>query len=323
MTSTASSVRAAVVQASAIPFDTEACIDKAARLTADAAAQGAKVVVFPEAFVPGYPKGLNYGLVVGARDPVGREEFRIYLDAAIEVPGAQTRRLGEAAAAHGCYLVIGVIERELGTCYCTVLFFGPDGRLLGKHRKLMPTAMERMIWGFGDGSTLTAIDSPYGRIGSVICWENYMPMLRMAMYAKNVALYCAPTADDRDTWLPSMRHVALEGRCFVLTACQFLRRKDFPPTVRVALGDTPDAVLMRGGSAIVSPLGKVLAGPNHEGETILTAELDLGDIGRGKFDFDAAGHYSRPDVFRLVVNEAPMAAVATRAAGNPEAESGS
>jgi nitrilase len=133
-----------------------------------------------------------------------------------------------------------------------------------------------------------------------------MPMLRMAMYAKNVALYCAPTADDRDTWLPSMRHVALEGRCFVLTACQFLRKRDFPESVRVALGDSPDAILMRGGSAIVDPLGRVLAGPNFEGETILSAELDLGEIGRGKFDFDVAGHYSRPDVFRLVVNEAPM-----------------
>jgi nitrilase len=299
-------VRVAVVQAGSVPFDTEACIDKAVRLVADAAASGAKVILFPEAFVPGYPKGLNYGLVVGARDPAGREEFRLYLDAAIDVPGPQTIRLGEAAAAHGVFVVIGVIERELGTCYCTVLFFGPDGQLLGKHRKLMPTALERMIWGFGDGSTLTAIDSPYGRIGSVICWENYMPMLRMAMYAKNVALYCAPTADDRDTWLPSMRHVALEGRCFVLTACQFLRKRDFPESVRVALGDSPDAILMRGGSAIVDPLGRVLAGPNFEGETILSAELDLGEIGRGKFDFDVAGHYSRPDVFRLVVNEAPM-----------------
>ncbi len=305
-------VRAAVVQAGAIPFDTDACIDKAIRLTAEAAAGGAKLVVFPEAFVPGYPKGLNYGLVVGARDPVGREEFRLYLDAAIEVPGPQTQLLGEAAAAHRCYLVIGVIERELGTCYCTALFFGPDGALLGKHRKLMPTAMERMIWGFGDGSTLTVIDSPYGRIGSVICWENYMPMLRMAMYAKGVALYCAPTADDRETWLPSMRHVALEGRCFVLTACQFLRRRDFPDSVRVSLGDSPDAVLMRGGSAIVSPLGRVLAGPHFDGETILAADLDLDEIGRGKFDFDVVGHYSRPDVFQLVVNERPMAAVVTK-----------
>jgi nitrilase len=303
------SVRAAVVQAASIPFESDACVEKAVRLTGDAAAKGAQVVVFPEAFVGGYPKGLNYGLVVGARDPAGREEFRIYLDAAIEVPGPQTQRLGEAAAAHGVYLVIGVIERELGTCYCTVLFFTPDGALAGKHRKLMPTALERMIWGFGDGSTLTAIDSPYGRIGSVICWENYMPMLRMAMYAKNVALYCAPTADDRDTWLPTMRHVALEGRCFVLSACQFIRRKEFPASVRMSLGDSPESVIMRGGSVIVSPLGAVLAGPDFSGETILVADLDLNDIGRGKFDFDVAGHYSRPDVFTLRVNEAPARAV--------------
>lgn len=302
-------VRVAVVQAGSVPFDAQACVDKAVRLAGEAAADGAKVVVFPEAFITGYPKGLDYGLVIGARDPVGREEFRIYLEAAIDVPGPETQRLGEAAAIHGVFLVMGVIEREGGTCYCTVLFFGPDGKLLGKHRKLMPTALERMIWGFGDGSTLTAVDSPYGRIGSVICWENYMPMLRMAMYAKNVALYCAPTADDRDTWLPSMQHVALEGRCFVLTACQFIRKRDFPDTVRVRLGDSPDAVLMRGGSAIVSPLGKVLAGPHFEGETILAATLDLHDIGRGKFDFDVAGHYSRPDVFQLQVNESPMQAV--------------
>jgi nitrilase len=307
-----SKVRVAVVQAGSVPFDADACVDKAVRLIGEAAAGGAKVIVFPEAFITGYPKGLSYGLVVGARDPVGREEFRIYLEAAIEVPGPQTRRLGEAAAIHGVHVVMGVIERELGTCYCTVLFFGPDGRLLGKHRKLMPTALERMIWGFGDGSTLTAVETPYGRMGAVICWENYMPMLRMAMYAKNLALYCAPTADDRDTWLPSMQHVALEGRCFVLTACQFIRKSDFPSSVRVSLGDSPDAVLMRGGSAIVNPLGKVLAGPHFGGEAILAAELDLHDIGRGKFDFDVAGHYSRPDVFQLQVNETPMQAVAVK-----------
>ena len=156
-------VKVAVVQAAAVPFDAEACVDKAVRLIGEAAATGAKVIVFPEAFIGGYPKGLSYGLVVGARDAAGREEFRIYLEAAIEVPGPLTVPLGEAAAAHGCYVVMGAIEREHGTCYCTALFFGPDGRLLGKHRKLMPTALERMIWGFGDGSTLTAVDSPYGR----------------------------------------------------------------------------------------------------------------------------------------------------------------
>jgi len=307
----AATVDVAVVQAASLPFDTDACIDKAVRLIGDAAAKGAKVIVFPEAFITGYPKGLSYGAVIGARDAAGREEFRLYIDAAIDVPGPHTARLGKAAAEHHAYVVIGAIERELGTCYCTVLFFGPDGSLLGKHRKLMPTAMERLIWGFGDGSTLTVVDSPYGRIGSVICWENYMPMLRMAMYSKNVALYCAPTADDRDTWLPSMQHIALEGRCFVLTACQFLRKQDLPSGVRVSLGDSPESVLMRGGSAIISPLGKVLAGPNFDGETILTATLDLNEIERGKFDFDVAGHYSRPDVFQLIVNEGAARPVTT------------
>jgi nitrilase len=306
------SVKVAVVQAGSVLLDTAACVDKAVRWIGEAAAAGAKVILFPEAFITGYPKGLNYGLVVGARDPQGREEFRLYLDAAIQVPGPETQRLAEAAATHQAYVVMGVIEREHGTCYCAVLFFGPDGALLGKHRKLMPTALERMIWGFGDGSTLTAINSPYGPIGSVICWENYMPMLRMAMYAKNVALYCAPTADDRDTWLPSMQHIALEGRCFVLTACQFLRRADMPESLRVSLGDSQQSVLMRGGSAIISPLGKVLAGPSFDGETILTATLDLDDIARGKFDFDVVGHYSRPDVFQLTVNEASMNAVRTK-----------
>lgn len=299
-------VRAAVIQAGSVPFNTAACIEKALRLIEEAAEKGAQVVLFPEAFLTGYPKGLTFGLVVGARDPEGRDEFQIYLDAAIAVPGPETRRLGEAAARSGCYVVIGVIEREFGTCYCTVLFFGPDGRLLGKHRKVMPTAQERTIWGFGDGSSLTVVDSPFGRIGSVICWENYMPLLRMAMYSKNVALYCAPTVDDRETWLSSMRHIALEGRCFVLTACQFLSRKDFPDSVRVSLGDGPDSVLIRGGSAIINPLGQVLAGPVFDCETMLLADLDLADIGRGKFDFDVVGHYSRPDIFRLSVNEAPM-----------------
>jgi nitrilase len=304
-------VRAAVVQAGAVPFNREACTDKAVTLIGEAAARGARVVVFPEAFIGGYPKGMGYGVVVGARDDRGREEFRLTLESAIQVPGPETARIGAAAAAHGCHVVIGVIEREGGTCYCTALFFGPDGALLGTHRKLMPTAGERLIWGFGDGSTLTAVDTQYGPMGAVICWENYMPMLRMAMYAKGVTLYCAPTVDDRETWLPTMRHIALEGRCFVLTACQFLRRGDLPDGVRASLGGSPDAVIIRGGSAIVTPLGQVLAGPVFGGETILTADLDLGDVARGKMDFDVTGHYARPDVFRLSVNEAPARAVTT------------
>lgn len=303
------SLRAAVVQAGAVQFDREAGTDKAVRLIGEAAATGAKLVVFPEAFIGGYPKGLDFGLVVGARDPQGREEFRLYHEAAIEVPGPQVTRLAEAAGEHRVHVVIGVIEREGGTCYCTVLFLGPDGTLQGKHRKLMPTALERMIWGFGDGSTLTVVDSPWGRIGSVICWENYMPMMRMAMYAKGVALYCAPTADDRDTWLPSMRHIAMEGRCFVLTACQHITRAAFGPDHESALGDDPDTVMMRGGSAIVGPLGAVLAGPDFSGETILYADLDPTEVIRAKYDFDVTGHYARPDVFRLEVDTRAKRAV--------------
>lgn len=203
------------------------------------------------------------------------------------------------------YLVIGVIEREIGTLYCTALFFGPQGRLLGKHRKLMPTAMERLIWGFGDGSTLPVLDTPLGKIGAIICWENYMPLLRAAMYAKGIQLYCAPTVDDRDTWIPTMQHIAFEGRCFVLSACQFIKRGDYPAEYPALQGDAPETMLIRGGSVIVSPLGHILAGPNYDCECIQVADIDLGEIAEGKYDLDVAGHYSRPDVFRLEVNERP------------------
>jgi hypothetical protein len=176
---------------------------------------------------------------MGTRSPEGREEFRRFFDSAIDVPGPATDALGDAARAHRLYLVVGVVEREGGTLYCTALFFGPDGALLGKHRKLMPTALERLVWGQGDGSTLTVLDTEVGKLGAVICWENYMPLLRMAMYAKGVQLYCAPTVDDRDTWLPTMRHVALEGRCFVLSACQYLTRADCPSDYACPRATTP------------------------------------------------------------------------------------
>src|SRR3954468_15984910 len=268
-------VPVAVIQAGSILFDTDASIAKAERLLGEAA--GARLVVFPEAFIGGYPKGHDFGARVGSRTPEGRKLFRRYYEGAIDVPGPATERLGEASRAIGAWVVIGVIERDAGTLYCTALFFAPDGTLAGKHRKLMPTAMERLIWGFGDGSTLPAIETGFGKVGAVICWENYMPLLRAAMYRKGVSLYCAPTVDDRETWPVTMRHIALEGRCFVLSACQFTR-------------------CIRGGSLIAGPLGKLLARPNYEGECILTADLDLGEIAEGKFDLDVAGHYARPDV---------------------------
>lgn len=304
-----SKFKAAVVQAASVAFDREATLKKVRELTAKAAADGAKLVVFPEAFLSAYPKGLDFGARVGMRSPEGRDDFRRYFDSAVDVPGPAAEELAGIAREHGVHLVIGVIERDGGTLYCTVLFFDNEGLFLGKHRKLMPTAMERLVWGFGDGSTLPVFDTPFGRLGAVVCWENYMPLLRMAMYGKGIQIYCAPTADDRDGWVASMRHVALEGRCFVLSCNQFTRRSDYPDDYRAIQGDDPDTVISRGGSLIVSPLGEVLAGPDYDGETILSADLDLDEIARGKYDFDVAGHYARPDVFRLSVNERPQPTV--------------
>lgn len=302
---------AAVVQNAPVVFDANATLTKIQDLTADAATMGARLVVFPEAFVSAYPKGLDFGARVGMRSAEGRDTFRRYFESAIDVPGPATDALAKTARSNGVYLVLGVIEREIGTLYCTALFFAPDGTLLGKHRKVMPTAMERIIWGFGDGSTMPVFDTAIGKLGAVICWENYMPLMRMAMYAKGIELYCAPTADDRETWLPSMRHVALEGRCFVLTACQYLRRGDCPADYAAAQGNDPQTVIMRGGSAIVGPLGQVLAGPLFDQNGILTAEIDLAEIPGAKYDLDVVGHYARPDIFQLHVNEKAARPVVT------------
>lgn len=301
--------KVAVVQAAPVMFDTARTLEKIQRLSADAASKGAELVLFPEAFVGGYPRGLSFGATVGNRTTAGRDEYRAYWESAIEIPGEATGELARIAATHQLYLIVGVIERDGGTLYCTVVFFGPDGEYLGKHRKLMPTGSERLIWGFGDGSTMPVFDTPLGKVGAVICWENYMPLMRAAHYAKGVQIYCAPTADGRDTWLATVRHIAVEGRCFVLSCNQFARRSDYPSTYGSGSGDDPDEVMARGGSCIISPLGEILAGPNYEGEAILLADLDLDDIARGKFDFDCVGHYARPDVFSLSVDETSKRAV--------------
>lgn len=311
MSAQTATVRAAVVQAAPVLFDRDASIEKARRLTAEAAGQGARLILFPEAFIPAYPRGFTFGTVVGSRSAAGRRLWERYWANSVTVPGPATEALGAAARAAGAYLAVGVIERDGdfsgGTLYCTLLYFGPDGRLLGKHRKLKPTAAERLIWGEGDGSTLTVLDTGFGKVGGLICWENYMPLARMAMYAKGVELYLAPTADARDTWHATLRHIACEGRCFVLGCNQYVTKAMYPsdlPGIEELAGQ-PE-VMCRGGSAIISPLGEVLAGPLYDGEGILCADLDLGEVARGKFDFDVVGHYARPDIFRLTVNEEPM-----------------
>jgi nitrilase len=300
---------AAVVQAGSIAFDTPATITKLADLTSDARNDGADLVVFPEAFVGGYPKGHSFGAVVGERTEEGRDWYRRYFDGALTIPGPELEQIADAS--HGLHLVVGVIEREHGTLYCSVVFLGPEGDLLGLHRKLMPTAAERLIWGFGDGSTMPVIPTSVGRLGAAICWENYMPLYRAALYAKDVQVWCAPTVDSRERWSATMRHIALEGRVFTLSANQYSVRGDYPDDYDTGYGDDPNTVLIAGGSCIVDPHGRYLVAPNRDGEAILTAEIDLAEITRGTYDFDPVGHYARPDVFRLVVDERPKRAVVT------------
>jgi nitrilase len=306
-------VTAAVVQAASVAFDRRKTLEKAAALTADAVRRGAQIVVFPEAFVSAYPRGLDFGAAVGSRSEAGREDFRRYWESSVDVPGPAVDRLSRIARQNRVYLVMGVIERDRGTLYCCVLFFAPGGEFLGKHRKVMPTASERLVWGYGDGSTMPVFDTPFGRLGAVICWENYMPMLRMHMYGQGIEIYCAPTAAHTETWVASMQHIALEGRCFVLSCNQFNRRSDFPADYRNIHGENPDTVISRGGSCIVDPFGKLLAGPDYSSETILIADLDRHLIPKGKFDFDVVGHYSRPDIFRLIVDEEPKSPVSSKA----------
>jgi nitrilase len=299
------SSKVAVVQSSPVVFDLGRTIEKLSSLANEASNQGAELVLFPEAFVSAYPRGLDFGAVVGSRTDAGREDFRRYWESSIDVPGPAFNQLSRIARSNHIYLVVGVVERNASTLYCTVLFFAPDGTFLGKHRKVMPTASERLVWGYGDGSTLPVFETPLGRLGAVICWENYMPLLRTTMYSKGIELYCAPTADSRDSWLATVRHIAVEGRCFVLSCNQFQRRSDFPSDYFSKFGNDPDTVVCRGGSCIVDPFGNFLAGPNTEGEAILLADVDPRQIIRGKYDFDVVGHYSRPDIFQLHVDERP------------------
>ncbi|MGO4547831.1 carbon-nitrogen hydrolase family protein [Paenibacillus sp. 2TAB23] len=302
-------VKVAVVQAAPILFDKESAFRKIAAYVQEAKGNGAKLLLFPEVFIGGYPRGFSFGARVGSRTMEGREDWAKYGSSAITIPGTDTDLLGEIAREAGVYLIIGVVERDQeysqSTLYNSIVYIGPDGKLLGKHRKLIPTGSERLLWGQGDGSTLTVIDTPFGRIGGLICWENYMPLARMAMYAKGIDILVTPTADARDTWQATLKHIACEGRCYVLSSNQFATKESYPESLNgyAELANDP-TILCRGGSAIVGPLGEYVAEPVYDTETVIYADLDMASVTASRFDFDAAGHYNRPDVFQLQVNEA-------------------
>ncbi|CUI63830.1 Aliphatic nitrilase [Achromobacter xylosoxidans] len=291
----------AALQIGASPEGKEATLERILAFEAEITASGAALVVMPEALLGGYPKGEIFGTRLGYRLPEGREAYARYYQNAIDVPGPETDALAALSQRTGASLVIGVIERAGSTLYCTALYFDPATGLTAKHRKLMPTGTERLIWGQGDGSTLPVLETAAGRVGGAICWENHMPLLRTAMYAKGVQIWCAPTVDERDIWQCSMRHIAHEGRCFVISACQVQ-----PSPAELGLdvpGWDPQRPLINGGSLIVGPLGDVLAGPLHGQTGLLTATIDIEDLVRARYDFDVVGHYARPDVFTLDVDE--------------------
>ncbi|KAI9489885.1 carbon-nitrogen hydrolase [Zychaea mexicana] len=313
MASTEQKLKVGVVQVGTPLYNLDKTLEKLEKYVTEASVQQVDLLVFPEAFIGGYPKYSTFGMHLGERTPAGRDEYLKYYSNAIEVPGPVTGHLSALASKANMYLVIGVIEKEAksGTLFCTAIHIDPTHGLVAKHRKIMPTAQERTVWGLGDGTTLPVVtfersSTLSARVSSTICWENYVPMLRQHYYNKGTQIYCAPTVDTREVWTSTMTHIALEGRCFVLSANQFMRCKDFPEGHPLPANSNPESIALAGGSMIVTPLGEVLAGPLREREGLLTADIDLDDIIRSKLDMDNSptGHYSRPDIFRLLVNEA-------------------
>ena len=299
-------VKVGVVQATPALFDIAKTVEIVCEWIEKGKNSGCELLLFPESFIPCYPRGLTFDAVIGRRTEHGREVWLDYWQNSLEASSEYVKIISQAIKDAGIMVALGVTEKESlgGSLHCSLLYFGKNGALLGKHRKLKPTGLERYIWAESDGSTLTTFDTDLGRIGGLICWENYMPLARMSMYNKGVEIYLAPTADSRESWQASMMHIALEGRCFVLASNQFVKKSDYPERYQLELTGEPD-IMCAGGSVIISPMGEIMAGQLWNEEGLLTAELDFTVLAKSKMDFDCIGHYSRPDVFEFSVNKQP------------------
>ncbi|UJR09961.1 hypothetical protein I4U23_014185 [Adineta vaga] len=300
----------AVCQCACQQFNFEKTLVHLQNFSKEASSKGAQLALFPEAFIGGYPRYSQFGAAIGHRSDAGRKEFLDYYRAAISLTDGteksnEIQQIEHIARDENLFLVIGIIERAGGTLYCGVIYIHPERGLIHSRRKLMPTGSERLIWGFGDVKDVKAV--PLNRdisIAAAICWENYMPLLRYHMFSQNIQIYLAPTADGRDTWLPSMQHIAIEGRTYVLSANQFVQVKDMPDGYILPKElSTPNSILTNGGSVIIDPFGKILAGPLFGEEGVLVAEIDTDECIKGKMDFDVCGHYARQDAFTLIVKE--------------------
>jgi len=297
-------VTAACIQVEPAIFERDATIEVVAARTAEAAGAGAGLVVFPETFIPAYPSSVWAKALAGWGEPGAKEAFALLHRESLELPGPDADRLAAIAREHGVWLVIGVNEVDParpGTLYNSLLYYSPAGELALHHRKLVPTNHERLVWGPGDGRGLRAIETPIGRLGGLICWENYMPLARFSLYESGIEIYIASTADDGDSWQATLRHIALESRSFVIAPCHFQRASSYPENFPLASLLEGHDILGRGGSAILGPDGSYLAGPLYDEEGILYAELDPDLLLQSRQRFDPAGHYHRPDVLTLTV----------------------
>lgn len=295
-----------VIQDSPVFFDKEKTIQKVEKLTRQYARENCELIIFPESFIPGYPRGFSFGAKIGSRTKEGRNLFLEYSKNSIDLESEDLTRLEKLAKTENVYLVIGVTERvqSNGSLYCSVLYISPYEGLLGVHRKIKPTGAERIVWAEGAGDSLVAFQTKIGKLGGLICWENYMPLARMSMYKQGVEIYIAPTADSREEWTSTMQHIALEGRCFVIGCNQYFTKSMYPDKYKSMVVGEPEN-MCRGGSVIVSPLGKIIAGPLFDASGALVAEIDLDEIGLSKLDFDVNGHYSRDDIFSFSVRNQP------------------
>ena len=289
-------VTVACAQVEPVLFNRDATIDRIAEIATEVAGNGAQLVLFPETFIPVYPSNRWVRFLAGGQDR--KSTFAKLARESLEVPSADSERIGEIAREHSLWLAVGANELDRGTIYNALLLYGPDGVLALHHRKLVPTNHERLVWGQGDGVGLEAVETGLGRVGGLICWENFMPLARFSLYESGVEIYLAPTAEDSEQWHESMKHIARESRAFVLSCCVYQRASSYPDDVQLADGDE---LVGRGGSAILGPDGSYLAGPAWDEEAILYAELDPQRLYEERQRFAPAGHYHRPDVFRLKV----------------------
>ena len=295
----------AVVQAAPVMFDKTACIEKALKLINECTANGAELIVFPELFIPGYPYGMTFGFRVGSRNADGRKDWKAYYDNSILANGPEMQQLIEKAKEQGIYLSIGYSERDAvtGTLYNSNMMIAPDGTAMN-HRKLKPTGSERVVWGDADRDYFPVMETPWGPMGNLICWESYMPLARVALYQKGISLYISPNTNDNPEWQDTIRHIAIEGHCYFINCDMFFTRADYPKTASAGeeIAKLPE-IACRGGSCVVDPFGHVVSDTIWDQEGIIYTELDMQKVPASKMEHDVCGHYARPDVLKLQVED--------------------